>query len=108
MEARLAMKHNVLKIHPDDNVLVALKDLKEGEEIRYNGSSFSLTDDVPAKHKFITQTLHKDDVITIYGITVGKALDDIPKGTRISTENTVHATSVFNKPEKKQIGLHLV
>ena len=29
----LAMKHAVLKIHPKDNVIVALRDLKKGEII---------------------------------------------------------------------------
>ena len=59
MEARLQMKHSVLKIHPDDNVLVALRDIKQGESIHFNGDSFLLQDEVQAKHKFTTTNLQK-------------------------------------------------
>ncbi len=31
------MKQKVLKVHPEDNVLVALKDLAKGETVQYNG-----------------------------------------------------------------------
>lgn len=101
MEARLKMKHSVLKIHPADNVLVALKDLQEGEEVIYNNESFLLQDDVSAKHKFTIHALRTNDVVTMYGLTVGKALHDIEKGSRISTENIVHATASFHQSTKK-------
>jgi altronate hydrolase len=42
-----------LQIHPDDNVLVALQDLKKGEVVVWNnGQIITLQDDVNAKHKF--------------------------------------------------------
>jgi altronate hydrolase len=47
------MSNKFLKIHPADNVLVALTDLKAGEKISDNGSSFTLSEDIPAKHKFV-------------------------------------------------------
>ena len=46
------MKARVLKIHPKDNVLVALTNLKKNEVIEHNGNSYTLVDDVDAKHKF--------------------------------------------------------
>ena len=101
MEAKLKMKHSVLKIHPADNVLVALKDLQKGKAVLYNNENFLLQDDVPAKHKFTTHALHTNDVVTMYGLTVGKALHDIEKGSRISTENIVHATASINQSTKK-------
>ncbi|MCE2758173.1 MAG: SAF domain-containing protein, partial [Chitinophagaceae bacterium] len=45
------MKHAVLKIHPKDNVIVALRDLKKGEIISCDGEDFELIEDIPAKHK---------------------------------------------------------
>ena len=48
------MKRSVLKIHPDDNVLVALKDLGAGETIQWNRGRYLLREDIPAKHKFAT------------------------------------------------------
>ena len=51
------MSNKFLKIHPADNVLVALTDLKAGEQIVYNGSSITLAQDVQAKHKFVYKAL---------------------------------------------------
>ena len=47
----------VLKLSPKDNVLVALADLRKGETIVWSSSSYTLTTDVPAKHKFATESL---------------------------------------------------
>ena len=46
------MKHRVLKVHPSDNVLVALTDLLKGERIAFDGSVYQLQDNIKAKHKF--------------------------------------------------------
>ena len=48
------MQQNVLQVNPSDNVLVALKDLKKGETIKWQGNEFELLDDVPGKHKIFT------------------------------------------------------
>ena len=46
------MAQKFLKINPSDNVLVALTDLKTGDEIEYEGKTITLVQDIPAKHKF--------------------------------------------------------
>ncbi len=51
------MANRFLKIHPDDNVWVALTDLKKGENISINHSSLTLVNDIPAKHKFAEHSL---------------------------------------------------
>ena len=48
------MAELVLKVHTNDNVIVALKDLQKGQTIRYKNEEFVLKDDVKAKHKFFT------------------------------------------------------
>ncbi len=89
------MSNTFLKIHPADNVLVALSDLKAGQKIQYNGSSFSLLHDVPAKHKFVERTMQPDEEIVMYGVLVGKALNTIPAGGAITTSNVKHKASEF-------------
>lgn len=89
------MKHRVLKVHPDDNVLVALQDLKKGETISYNDIDYVLLEDIPAKHKFFMQDMHAGDKITMYGVLVGKIQFDIKAGTRMTTDNTKHAADPF-------------
>lgn len=89
------MKHRVLKVHPDDNVLVALQDLKKGETIHYNGKDYLLVDDIDAKHKFFTEDMHAGDKITMYGVLVGKVQFDVKAGSRMTTDNTKHAADPF-------------
>ena len=89
------MKQKILKVHPDDNVLVALTNLSRGETLTYNGESFILQDDIPAKHKFVTRHLAQGDSVIMYGVLVGKAQTDIPKGGIISTANIKHAAEPF-------------
>lgn len=89
------MKQKVLKVHPKDNVLVALTDLKKGDTIAYDGASYTLQDDVKAKHKFFTEDVKKGDSIIMYGVLVGKAQTDIPKGGWMNTENTKHAAEPY-------------
>jgi altronate hydrolase len=91
----LPMKNVILKIHPADNVLVALADLKKGDALRLNGQSWTLADDIPAKHKFAAHALAPGDEVRIYGVLVGKAQRDIPAGGLLSTENLKHAASGY-------------
>ena len=89
------MKQKLAKVHPDDNVLVALTDLSKGEELNFNGEVFVLQDNIPAKHKFVTEDLKAGDIVEMYGVMVGKAQTDIPKGGIISTANLKHAAKPF-------------
>src|SRR5690554_4352747 len=89
------MLHTILKIHPKDNVLVALTDFRAGEQVVYQGNEIILAQDVPAKHKFAEQDLHKDQEIYMYGIVVAKALYEIAKGEVLTTENIAHKTAEY-------------
>ena len=89
------MKHKVLRIHPEDNVLVALQNLAKGEVIQYADEEYILKEDIGAKHKFFINDMHVGDKIIMYGVLVGKIQFDVPKGSRMSTENTKHAADPF-------------
>lgn len=89
------MKQRLVKVHPDDNVLVALTNFTKGETVSFNGEEFTLQDDIPAKHKFVTTDLTKGDSVIMYGVLVGTAQINIPKGGIISTSNLKHAAEPF-------------
>lgn len=89
------MGARVLKIHPKDNVLVALQDLRQGEELVYQGEIYQLKEDIPAKHKFYTQDLDKGAEILMYGTLVGKTQYPVKVGERMSTENLKHAAAPY-------------
>ncbi|POY35847.1 altronate hydrolase [Solitalea longa] len=95
------MKQAILKVHPDDNVLVALTDLKKGEEIKQNGHSITLLDDVKVKHKFAAKPIAKGEKVMMYGVLVGIAQIDFEAGNVLSTANIKHAANGFSTGERK-------
>ncbi len=84
------MQAKVLKIHPKDNVLVALSDLKVGEEVRTASETLVLKSAAPAKHKIAIEDRSVGDPIIMYGVLVGKAVHPIQRGELITTRNLQH------------------
>jgi altronate hydrolase len=95
------MKNRVLKVHPGDNVIVALDELKEAEEIAFDGGIVKLQQDISPKHKYNQADLKKGDEVMMYGVLVGKAAQDIPAGSWINTFNVKHAASTFQLGKRK-------
>ena len=91
------VRDRVLRVHSRDNVLVALGDLKKGEEIRVDTGSVVLVSDVPAKHKFATDNLAAGDSVVMYGVGIGKAIVPIRRGEAITTENVRHHAGAVEK-----------
>jgi altronate hydrolase len=89
------MSQIYLQINPTDNLLVALQDLPKGTIIQHNGNEITLQDDIAAKHKFTTEAIPKEGKATMYGVLVGIASQDIPKGGLIHTFNLHHAATDF-------------
>jgi len=87
--------NKVLKINKQDNVLVALTNLNQGELIHFEGVDYKLQDDVPAKHKFFMQDMHRGTEIFMYGVLVGKTQYDLPAGSVMNIENTKHAAEPY-------------
>ena len=95
------MSTRILKIHPADNVLVALTDLKAGEKISYNGSSATLAENIPAKHNLVLNALEAGSEIIMYGVLVGKTTQAIQAGSSVNTGNVKHTASAFSGKTKK-------
>ena len=91
------MPANVLQLDPRDNVLIALTDLKNGDPVAFNGHQYNLAKNVPAKHKFATQTLIPGDDIIMYGVLVGKAVKPISAGELLTTTNIQHQAAPFHE-----------
>lgn len=89
------MKDKVLRINKKDNVLVALSDLAAGEVITFDGAAYKLQEDIPAKHKFFMRDMQQGDEVLMYGVLVGKTQYDVLQGSRMTTDNTKHATEPY-------------
>lgn len=89
------MKRVILKIHPADNVIVALQNLKKNETVIFNNKSFYIQEDISAKHKFFEHEMQEGDKIIMYGVTVGKVQQHVYSGSLMTTANVKHAADDF-------------
>lgn len=89
------MANRFLQIDPHDNVLVALQLLEKGTSVEWAGGIITLTENIPAKHKFFIRDMETGEEIFMYGVLVGRLLVPAQKGSRMSTENTGHAAQPY-------------
>ena len=81
------MKTKYLKINPDDNVAVAISDLKAGEEITVANQTIRLAEDVPAGHKVALKDFAEGENVIKYGYPIGHTRKALGKGCWINEKN---------------------
>ena len=90
-------RQQVLQLHPDDNVAVALLDLPAGAAVSSMGRVVVLTSAVPAKHKYALRDILAGGGVTMYGVKVGKAMHAIQAGEILTTRNVHHEAAPFHE-----------
>ncbi|MDR1747599.1 MAG: UxaA family hydrolase, partial [Spirochaetaceae bacterium] len=84
----MSEKQAVIRIHPDETVVVALRPLKTGETIQLpGGGSMSVAGDIPAGHKMAIADIAPGDRIIKYGYPIGGAAAAISEGGHVHTHN---------------------
>ena len=82
---------NFLKINDNDNVVVALNVIPQGETItvEVSGQSSQVTarEEIPAGHKMAVCDIPAGGEVIKYGYRIGNAKEDIPAGAWIHTHN---------------------
>src|SRR3977135_1849433 len=91
------MQARVLKLDFGDNVLIALADLNQGQQVEFEGKSYTLVSNTPAKHKFATDDLAVGDDVIMYGVLVGAAVKPIRRGEWLTTSNVQHRATAFHE-----------
>lgn len=92
------MLKNLIKVHPADNVAVALVDLQGNTHVSLEEEDILVLSDTKAKHKIALQTFAPGDRIIMYGVLVGKATSLIERGNVLTTGNVKHESEkVFHK-----------
>ncbi len=87
------MKYSILLHELDDDVGVAVADLKKGSEagaVTLEGKpagSIKLRDNVPLGHKVALRDLSEDKPVIKYGRQIGRAVRDIAKGAHVHIHN---------------------
>ena len=82
-----------IRIHPDDNVAVALRDLPAGTVFE----GISATEPIPRGHKMALRSLLPGDLIIKYGLSIGHATGPIAAGSWVHTHNV--ATNLTGEAE---------
>lgn len=78
---------DVLVLSPGDDVAVAIRPLKQGDELRLNGSEIRLNSDVPAGHKLSLHQVDEGGPVLKYGQTIGFASRPISPGDHVHSHN---------------------
>ena len=76
----------IIRLHPDDNIVVARTDVGLGAAIDSEG--ISSRSQVPAGHKIATAHIRKGEPIRKYNVVIGFAAVDIAPGTMVHSHNT--------------------
>ena len=82
-----------IRIHPEDNVAVALQAVKAGTVF----SGVTALEDIPQGHKMALLPLSQQDHVIKYGFSIGHATTAIPSGSWVHTHNL--ATNLSGEAE---------
>jgi altronate dehydratase small subunit len=87
------MTRRALIIHSEDNVANLIGPGEKGESVECTVEgqpekcTISLLDDIPANHKFARIDIQAGDPIIKYGLNMGRASCDIPRGAYVHVHN---------------------
>jgi altronate hydrolase len=101
----------LIQIHPDDNVAVALADIKKGEALVVAGISLTAVEDVARGHKIALRDISEGQPVVKYGNPIGIAKESIKQGQWVHVHNVKTGLSekaayeykhmVYPKPDVK-------
>ena len=77
----------VIRIHPRDNVAVALEDVAGGEVLSLDGLELTAAENVRRGHKIALAPISAGESIMKYGCAIGTAKEDIPQGAWVHVHN---------------------
>ena len=87
MKDRATKPQRTLRLHGDDNILVAVDGLMPGAEV----NDIAVSARVPRGHKMATVKIAKGQPIRKFGQIIGFASEDISPGQHVHTHNCAYA-----------------
>jgi altronate hydrolase len=83
------LKNNALKINENDNVAIAMHDVKKGESVVVDGQElFEALEDIEAGHKIALASFDSGEKVYRYGEPIVEATRDINRGEWVHVHNT--------------------
>ncbi len=77
----------LIRIHPSDNVAVALEQISKGETLRIAETDVTAAEDIPRGHKLALTQIAKGAPVIKYGNEIALATTDIAQGSWVHTHN---------------------
>ncbi|MGC8606682.1 MAG: UxaA family hydrolase [Vulcanisaeta sp.] len=100
MSLETIVERQALVLNSSDNVAIALRDLKAGEEVVVrigdSGLRVKFLNDIPFGHKFAIKDIPKCDYVIKYGHVIGRAKRDIKVGEHVHVHNVESLTVVHS------------
>ncbi|WP_186229203.1 UxaA family hydrolase [Burkholderia gladioli] len=78
---------DLIALHDDDNVAVAMRALEADARLELNGRALRIRSPIPAGHKLAVRDIARGERITKYRQTIGIALRDIAAGEHVHVDN---------------------
>lgn len=93
----MSIENSILLVHPEDNIVVALRDLKAGESFAVGDKTVEIRETIKAKHKFALINFAAEQEVIMYGVLVGKVTKEVNAGEALTVDNLSHAASSFKE-----------
>ncbi|MFR5602447.1 MAG: UxaA family hydrolase, partial [Lachnospiraceae bacterium] len=78
---------DIIQIHEQDNVAVALRPIKKGETLEVAGAFVTTAEEIPQGHKFAIKPIEAGEPVIKYGLRIGFAKENIGVGQWIHVHN---------------------
>ena len=78
---------SIIKINENDNVCVALEDLKKGDIIDVSGRKILIKDNIKMGHKVAIKSIKSNENVIKYGFPIGHVFLDVEEGSHVHTHN---------------------
>lgn len=87
MPTVVSRSSSVISLHPDDNIVVAARNVPEGAVVDVNGRTITAREGIDLGHKLATKLIPKGAPVRKFGQTIGFATVDIVVGSWVHTHN---------------------
>lgn len=77
-----------IKLHENDNVVIALKELAAGHELQVDGKTIAVKENIVPGHKIALVDIEEGTDIIKYGFPIGHASQPVAVGHHVHTHNT--------------------
>jgi (2R)-sulfolactate sulfo-lyase subunit alpha len=77
----------LLLLHPDDNILVARRDIAAGERVDIDGENLALPAAVELGHKLARRALAANERVLKYGAPIGSMKSAVARGEHVHMHN---------------------